>query len=72
MSDLEKVGERIRNLRQVIGWSQEELAHQANLHRTYVGGVERGERNISVKNIFAIARALKVPASQLFEDLDTD
>ena len=70
MSDLKKVGARIRDLRQAIGWSQEELAHRANLHRTYIGGVERGERNISVKNIFAIARALKVPSSQLLENLD--
>lgn len=70
MSDLKKLGARIRKLREAVGWSQEELAHQADLHRTYVGGVERGERNISAKNIFAIARALGVGSEELFQDLD--
>jgi transcriptional regulator with XRE-family HTH domain len=45
--------------------SQEQLAHKAGLHRTYVGGVERGERNIGLLNVYAIADALDVPASEL-------
>jgi len=50
--------------------SQEELAELAGLHRTYVGGVERGERNISVLNLIQLARALKVRVAELFADFD--
>lgn len=44
-------GNRIRELRKERSWSQEELAAQANFHRTYIGMIERGERNISLQNI---------------------
>ena len=50
--------------------SQEDLADRAALHRTYVGSVERGERNISLNNIHALAEALGVPVQHLFEDPD--
>jgi len=60
-------GQRIRVLRKARGWSQEEFAHQVGLDRSYVGGVERGERNISLENICLIADALEVPAASLFE-----
>lgn len=49
--------------------SQEELAHRANLHRTYVGSVERGERNISLLNILALAAAVNVDAGSLIAGL---
>jgi len=49
-----------------MGYSQEELAFKAQIHRTYLGGIERGERNPSLKNIAAIAEALKVPLRELF------
>jgi transcriptional regulator with XRE-family HTH domain len=62
-------GEHIRNLRKKRGWSQEELAALCGLHRTYVGAVERGERNISLLNIVAFARALRVKTEILFEDI---
>ncbi len=59
-------GDRIRDLRLEKGLSQEELAFKAGIHRTYLGGIERGERNPALKNIAAIARALGVTLSELF------
>ena len=60
-------GLRVRHLRKLRGWSQEEFAHQVGLDRSYMGGVERGERNISLENICLIAKALGVPTANLFE-----
>jgi transcriptional regulator with XRE-family HTH domain len=54
------------------GFSQEELAYRCNLHRTYVGGIERGERNPSYTNILRVARALDVPASKLLDRAERD
>jgi transcriptional regulator with XRE-family HTH domain len=51
-------GKKVRKLRRDLGISQEKLAELANLHHNYVGSVERGERNISLENIVAIAHAL--------------
>jgi len=59
-------GERVRELRLAKGLSQEELAFKSGVHRTYLGGIERGERNPSLKNIAAIAEALGVSLSELF------
>lgn len=59
-------GKRVRELRLARNLSQEGLAFKARMHRTYVGGIERGERNPSLKNIAAIAKALGVTLSQLF------
>ena len=56
----------VRAERAQAGWSQEELAERAGLHRTYVSGVERGLRNISIDNIDRIASALGIPISTLF------
>ena len=63
------LGKTIRKLRTKIGISQEDLAYRAGIHRTYMGDVERGERNIAALNIVKIAKALKVKPSALFEDL---
>lgn len=59
-------GERLRELRRGKGLSQEALALACDLDRTYIGGVERGERNISLVNIHAIAGALGIPVKELF------
>jgi len=66
---LKKFGARIKELRTQQGISQEELAFRANLDRTYISGVERGRRNISLVNIKNIAKALDVPLVELFLDL---
>jgi transcriptional regulator with XRE-family HTH domain len=63
-------GERVRELRKQKGLSQESLALACDLDRTYIGGVERGERNISLINIHKIARAIGVPPSELFTDAE--
>jgi len=62
----ERFGHRVRELRETRGLSQEELAFRAGVHRTYLGGIERGERNPALKNIAAIAEALGVTLSELF------
>ncbi|WP_096601625.1 helix-turn-helix domain-containing protein [Calothrix sp. NIES-2100] len=64
---LKLFGERVRTLRQSRGCSQEALALAAGLDRTYIGGVERGERNISLINIQKIACALEVSAADLLQ-----
>ena len=61
------VGENIRRHRKIAEWSQEELAEACGLHRTYIGAIERGERNVSLENIVEIARALDMHASDLLE-----
>ena len=59
----------VRKLRLQKGLSQEKLAELADLHRNYVGGIERGERNIALLNIVALAHALRVKPSKLLEPL---
>ena len=66
----EKIGNRIRKLRTSINISQEELADRCSLHRTYIGSVERGERNITVKNLDKIAKALNVTLSKFFKAME--
>lgn len=62
-------GKHVRKLRLERGFSQEELAELADLHRNYVGSVERGERNIALLNIVALAHALRVRPAKLLDPL---
>ena len=65
------LSENIKRIRKALGYSQEELADRCGLHRTYIGSVERAERNVSVDNIGKIAAALNVkPATLLSEECD--
>ena len=63
-------GQRLRSLRQTAKLSQEGLAAVCGLHRTYMGAVERGERNISLMNIVSIARALGLKPAELLEGIE--
>jgi len=65
-SPQQRLGKRIRQLRLKKGWTQEELAERANRHWTYIGGIERGERNVTLQVIADIARALGVEIQALF------
>jgi transcriptional regulator with XRE-family HTH domain len=57
-------------MRKDLGWSQERLAEACEMHWTYIGQVERGERNLTLHSIQSIAKALKVKISELFRGLD--
>jgi transcriptional regulator with XRE-family HTH domain len=69
-SQLQKFGEHIRTIRKAQGLSQEQLAELSGLHRNYIGGVERGERNLALLNIIRIAHALGMSPSELLKGLD--
>jgi len=62
----------VRRLRGAAGLSQEELADRAGLHRTYISSVEHGHRNVTLENIFAIARALGVAPGELLAPIDKE
>ncbi|WP_127585100.1 helix-turn-helix domain-containing protein [Paenibacillus koleovorans] len=71
MADILKaVGGRIKEIRKSRGLSQDQLAEKSGFHFSYVGGVERGERNVSLENLAKIADALHVPVRELlhFDD----
>jgi DNA-binding XRE family transcriptional regulator len=68
----EILGRRVRYFRKLESLSQEELASACDLHRTYIGGIERGERNVSLNNIERIAKALKVPVAYLLIESDSE
>jgi len=64
------LGGRIRQLKKQRAWSQEKLAEKAKLHWTYVGQVERGERNLTLQSIETISRAFHLKISELFRGVD--
>lgn len=66
----EILGQRIRSYRKSSGLSQEQLAELADLHPTYIGQLERGEKNASIETLARISHALHVPMTQLLEKLD--
>lgn len=66
LSIQQRFGLAIRERRKELNLSQEELADLADLHRTYIGDIERGKRNVSLNNIEALAIALNMPISELF------
>ncbi|HEX5417572.1 MAG TPA: helix-turn-helix transcriptional regulator [Chloroflexota bacterium] len=66
--ELVALGRRLLALREAAGLTQEGLAHAAGLHWTYVGQVERGERNVTYKNILKLARGLGVEPARLVQD----
>ncbi|MCK4312523.1 MAG: helix-turn-helix transcriptional regulator [Candidatus Cloacimonetes bacterium] len=69
MNIKEKVGKKIKELRNKAGLTQMELAGRASLDRTYINSVENGKRNISITNIEKIANALNVSVSDLFKNI---
>lgn len=62
-----KVGLNIRKYRRKKGWSQEQLALEADLHRAYIGQIERSEKNIGLMNLEKIAKALNIRLEKLFK-----
>lgn len=67
--NLVKIGKKIRDMRKLKGFSQEDFAAEAQLGRTYYGRVERGEQNISIQNLIQIALTLKVEVGELIPSL---
>lgn len=66
---LKLFGDRVKEIRLTKKLSQEELAEKSGLHRTYIGMVERGERNISLKNIEKLSNALEMNIYNIFKDI---
>lgn len=66
---LPRLGQRIRRLRDIRGWTQAELAERAGVDRSFLADVERGKRNISILNLSLIAEALGVSLAQMFSRL---
>jgi XRE family transcriptional regulator, regulator of sulfur utilization len=64
------LGSRIRKLRKARDWSQEDMAEASGMHWTYIGQVERGERNLTLQSIKSIAHAFDLKISELFRGVD--
>lgn len=68
-SIIKLVGVRIRNLRKERNWSQEELAHRANIYRSHLGEIERGETSVTVESVTKIANAFEMTLEDMFRHL---
>ncbi|MBE3139549.1 MAG: helix-turn-helix transcriptional regulator [Thermoplasmata archaeon] len=68
-ANLKKLGNNVRVLRHQKGLSQEQLAELTGLHRTYIGGIERGERNVSILNLIRLSKALDITVSKMVEGI---
>jgi transcriptional regulator with XRE-family HTH domain len=66
---LKRFGRRVRTLRIAAELSQEDFAARCGLDRSYFGGIERGERNVALRNIYAIAQTLGVSLTELMQDI---
>jgi len=70
MQEVQKrLGKRVADLRRKKGFSQEGFAHECGFHRSYMGAVERGEKNITIRMIEKIAKALNIALSELFKSV---
>jgi transcriptional regulator with XRE-family HTH domain len=67
MKLLQDIGGKVKSNREIIGMSQEELAHRSNIHRTYLSNIECGKRNFSITVLFQIAAALGIEIKDLLE-----
>lgn len=67
---LRDIGRNIRQYRKQRGWSQEDLAFECEFHRTYIGAVERGEKNITILNLLKIKEQLGVRLADLYQEED--
>lgn len=71
MSDITKIiGQRIRNYRTQLKLTQEELAELSNCHHTYIGQIERGEKNVTIESLIKIVKPLNISVSKLLEKID--
>jgi transcriptional regulator with XRE-family HTH domain len=69
---LKRLGRAVQRLRRDAGYSQESLAETARMHRTYVGAIERGEKNISLSNLERLATALGIRPSELLVEAEKE
>ncbi|MFL6389956.1 MAG: helix-turn-helix domain-containing protein [Terriglobales bacterium] len=70
-AQLQQLGERVRQLREQRGWSQEGFAHEGGLGRSFAGAIERGEKDVRLSTLTKLARALGVSLSQLLKGIDS-
>ena len=68
---LQQLGERLRELRDQAGVSQEQLANEIGIDRTYISGIERGKRNPSIQSVYRIAKGLNISLEEFFKGFDS-
>jgi transcriptional regulator with XRE-family HTH domain len=69
---LKKLGEAVRQHREALKLSQEKLADMCGLHRTYIGGIERGERNVTILKLLQVSEALQIRIADLVRDIEEE